>query len=419
MSQPPESSTPGPQPDHAGSPVPMATSRQPDRPSTISRVLFAVQFFGAIIVVTGLLIFLLFWSVPTDRDIEDRDLQAARPIALAIEALGNGTFRLDPDSSLGRKLDTHVTEIRSVTTAALRVTGTVAASLRPVGPDRSIQWQFNDPDALAAYFDWRRAVIDVQFAERQVQRVAELNEVRMTSHQTIVERLERLVAAGTDSLADLQLAQAELLEARIEGSREIHESESELSIAQQEKAVAQRQLQLMGLDVQVLEQATSDVDVVVADVPEEYQARVRIGQSCEAIFFGMPRQIFTGTVQRISPTLSIERRALRVLFFVDDPDDQLRPGMFADIGLGTDPREAILVPATSMIHLGRNSFVFVRVAAQADVWKLTQVEAGDARNGQAEILEGLSPGDEIISQNAILLKPVAAASLRADAQRTP
>lgn len=391
----------------------------PDRPTTFSRILFAVQFFGAIAVAAGVLIYLTFWSAASDRELEDRTLRAGPPIPPAIQALGDGTFRLVPDSSLGRKLDTHVAETRRVTTAALRVTGTVAASLRPVGPDRAIQWQFNDPEALAAYFEWRRAVIDMQFAERQVERMAELNEVRMTSHRTIVERLERLVSAGTDSLADLQMAQAELLEAKIEGNREIHESESELSIARQEKAGAQRQLQLMGLDVEMLEQATSDVDIVVADVPEGYQGRVRVGQSCEAVFFGMPRQIFTGTVQRISPTLSIERRALRVLFFVDDPDDQLRPGMFADIGLGTDPREAILVPATSMIHLGRDSFVFVRVDGQADGWKLTRIVAGDVYNGQVEVLEGLSPGDEIISRNAVLLQPVAAASLRADAQRTP
>ncbi len=402
-----------------GSRAPTAASVPADQTSILSRVLFYLQFFGAIAVTLGLLIFLLFWSPASDRDTEDRDVRATPPIALAIEALGDGLFRLDADSSLGRKLDTHVTEMQSVTTAALRVTGTVAASLRPVGPDRSIQWQFNDPDALAAYFEWRRAAIDMQFAERQVERMAELNEVRVTSHRTIVERLERLVAAGTDSKADLQLAQAELLEARIEGSREIHESESELSIAIQEKAVAERQLQLMGLDVEMLEQATSDIDIVVADVPEQYHATVRVGQSCEALFFGIPRQIFTGTVQRISPTLSIERRALRVLFFVDDPDDQLRPGMFADIGLGTDPREAILVPATGIIHVGRDSFVFVRVDGQSDVWKLTGIVAGDVRNAQVEVLEGLSPGDEIISQNAILLKPVAAASLRADAQRMP
>jgi membrane fusion protein, heavy metal efflux system len=398
--------------DRAAVSAPPAAAAATGRPSAASRLFFALQFFGAIAVAGGVLIYLVFWPAGDPHERVDGGPQAQPPIVQAVEPLDDGMIRVDPDSSLGRKLDSTIVEVRRVTTAALRVTGTVAASLRPVGPDNSEQWQFNDPEALAAYFEWRRAGIDVQFAEQQVRRMKQLNEVRVTSRKTIVERLQRLVAAGTDSLADLQLAEAELLESEIEGSREIHEAESELSLAQQEKAVAKRQLQLMGLDVEMLQQATSDVDIVVAEVPEGHQARVRIGQQCEALFFGIPRQIFPGTVQRIAPTLSLERRALRVLFFVDDPDDQLRPGMFADIGLGTDARDAILVPATSVIHIGRDSYVFVRAGDEPDVWMLARVQAADVQNGEVEILEGLDPGQEIISQNAILLKPVAAAGLR-------
>ncbi|TVP97219.1 MAG: hypothetical protein EA381_15545 [Planctomycetaceae bacterium] len=51
----------------------------------------------------------------------------------------------------------------------------------------------------------------------------------LESLRTIVERLQRLVAAGTDTRADLQQAEADLLAAEIDGRKDIHEADSELS----------------------------------------------------------------------------------------------------------------------------------------------------------------------------------------------
>jgi len=380
-----------------------------------SRLFFMLQFFGSIAVVGAALVYLMFFH---GHAAEPLDIDADGPAALprAVEQVGPRHIRVDPASSLGQKLVVGVVQRDRIATALLRVTGTVAASLRPVGPNDTDQWQFNDPAALEAFYDWRRAQVDVQFAQEQTQRMVQLNETRLESQQRIVERLRRLVDAGTDTVADLQLAEAEYLQTEIEGRQAIHEAESDLRRASQEVAVAARQLQLMGLDVEMLEQALADVDIVVAEVPEDYLARVRIGQQSEARFLGFPRQLFPGVVQRISPTLSLERRALRVLFFVDDPDDKLRPGMFADIGLGTDPRDATLVPAEAVIHVGKNDFVFARTpqdaAQDAQLWQLVPVEVGDTREGLLEVLAGVEPGTEIIVQGAILLKPLAASIVR-------
>ena len=50
--------------------------------------------------------------------------------------------------------------------------------------------------------------------------------------------------------------------------------------------------------------------------------------------------MFTGKVSGISPVISKEKRVLNVQFTVKDPDGIVRPGMFAEIGLGTDKRKA-------------------------------------------------------------------------------
>jgi membrane fusion protein, heavy metal efflux system len=417
----PEGLTPGgpdvsPPDSTATRPEVLATEQE--TPTSLGgRISFLVQFFGSLAIAGLVLLYLLFMPEhhPDDGEVAESD----RMLARAVEIVDEEWIRIDRESSLAAKLDTDRVRLREISTPVLRVTGTVAASLRPIGPDSTDQWQFNDPEALEAFFEWRRAEIDVQFSEEQAVRVRDLNETRLTSRRTIIERLERLVTAGTDTRADLQLAEAELMETEILGREEIHEADSALRVARQEMAVAARQLQLMGLDIEMLESASSDVDIVVAEVPEEFQTRVRIGQLCEARFVGMRRRVFPGTVQRISPTLSLERRAVRVLFFVDDPDDELRPGMFADIGLGTDPRETMLIPATSVIHIGRDDFVFTRSDPGSDLWTLQSVEVGDTRDGEVEIFSGLEPDQEIISEGAILLKPVAMAVLRGQAGGIP
>lgn len=383
-----------------------------DAPKALTKLWFAVQFFGSLAVVGAIVAVLAF---APERLLGEHDASAgtvATP-ATAVREVDEEHLWIDPDSAFAGKLVVSTTRKSTVSAPLLIVPGTVAASLRPVGPDNAEQWQFNEPEALEAYFDWRRAKIDEQFSIEQTDRVRDLVDTQVGSRRTIVERLRRLVAAGTDSQADLQLAEAELLEAEIEGRQQIHETASDLRRARQDLAVASRQIAMLGLDVELLDTATLDIDVVVAEVAEEYRDRVRIGQSCEARFVGIRGRVFPGTVQLISPTLSAERRALRVLFFVDDPDDDLRPGMFATIGLGTDLRESILVPADSVIHIGRDDYVFVRgthVAGQQ--WRLVQVVVGDQSGSMIEIIEGLEEGTELISQGAILLKPIAASMLR-------
>jgi cobalt-zinc-cadmium efflux system membrane fusion protein len=374
-----------------------------------SRIAFLLQFFGSLAIVGLAVGYFLFFQ-----GAEPQNAGQRQPSSLnrAVEVIDGQRIRVLPETRLGQQLIPGVVRRDEISTPLLRVTGTVAASLRPVGPDTGDQWQFNEPEALTAFFDWRRASIDAQFFEEQIARMVQLDQARMRSQQQIVDRLRRTVDTGTASLADLQVAEAEFLQTQIEGRQGIHEAESDFRRAQQELAVAARQLQLMGLDIDMLQQATADVDVVVAEVPEDYLARVRIGQECQARFFGFPREIFPGVVQRVSPTLSIERRALRVLFFVDDPDDKLRPGMFADIGLGTEARQATLIPAESVIHIGKEDFVFVRDSSQPDTWLLAEVEVGDARGGIIEVLSGLNPGTEIIAAGAILLKPIAASIVR-------
>src|SRR5262249_26466315 len=153
-------------------------------------------------------------------------------------------------------------------------------------------------------------------------------------------------------------------------------------------------------DPELLGRSSDGSAIVMADVPEARLNFARQGQGCTARFFAFPDTVFTGQVGSLAPTLAGDRRTLRVLFVLADPDGRLRPGMFADIGLGTDPRNTILIPANAVVHVGRSDYVLV--GTEPGVWKVTEVKVGELHGSRVEILAGLKPGQQVIGSGAIL-----------------
>jgi multidrug efflux pump subunit AcrA (membrane-fusion protein) len=100
-----------------------------------------------------------------------------------------------------------------------------------------------------------------------------------------------------------------------------------------------------------------------------------------------------------------------VLFDLEDKDDRLRPGMFAEIGLGTDPREAILIPTSAVIHVNREDYVFRHTDDGGPYYDVVKVEVSEAPGDMVEVLSGLKPGDRIAGNDAVLFKPLAIRSL--------
>src|SRR5262249_29598474 len=150
---------------------------------------------------------------------------------------------------------------------------------------------------------------------------------------------------GTERLKDVIAERVNLKQFEIQGKKDVHEAENAVKVAEKTEAALARQLQQAGLEPTMLRSAAAEGDIVVAEVPERVVSRVRLGMSCEVRFFAFPNRVFTGRVSAISPVISKDKRVLNVQFTVKDPANEIRPGMFAEIGLGTDRRQALLMPA--------------------------------------------------------------------------
>jgi hypothetical protein len=366
-------------------------------------VSLAVQVALSLAVVGGVLAYLLAGKNTSSPDEEKRPSRPEEVVQMA----GPNAIRVRPGTPLDDKL--RVTTVRAVwlTSPVLHVTGAALASLRPGKKLAQDAWQFATPELLTAFADWQKAVTDIQFQETQLKAIRDLNESRIDAQHEVVARMEKLVAAGTDTQKDLVAERTNLIQYRIQGRKEIHEAETAVKLALRTEATLARQLQQAGLEPTMLRSAAAQGDVVVAEVPERLMDRVKLDMTCEVQFYAITNRVFTGKVSSISPVISKDKRILNVQFVVKDHENMIRPGMFAQIGLGTDRRQSLLMSVDGVLHVDERDYALVAaVAAKPGTWRITEVQIGELRGTDVEVLSGLKAGDRVLGQGAILLKPV-------------
>jgi hypothetical protein len=321
----------------------------------------------------------------------------------AIRVTGPRELRIEPGSSLESKLTLREVRRERTTSAILDVTGSVVASLPKGGKTIEGRWQFASPELLSAYVEWTKSGAEVTFTRQQLATAQQLRATKVSAQEKVVERLSKLVQAGSDSPKDLAVEETNLQQAKLEGQKVVHEATAALRSAERSQAALHRQLEQAGLDPEVLATAKEGSALLVADVPESKIARARQGQSSRARFYGLPGKEFAGTVSRISPTVTREQRTLRVLVILEDTQAELRPGMFADVGLGTDERDAVWAPSDGILHIGKADYLVV--SRGGGHWSVVEVVLGESRGTESEILRGAEPGDKVLGPGAILLKP--------------
>lgn len=328
----------------------------------------------------------------------------------AAEVIGAGRLRVRADAPFASRLHFDEANERLQAVPLLRATGRVIASLRR--SDEGLVWQFASVELLTLWADWERSLVDVEFAREMVGNTQELTAVRIAAQELLVERLAKLVEAGSESERELAAAAAGLGQLRIEQRRQEREAEVALAVALRTEASLHRQLQQQGLDPSSLQVAPArgrEVDFVVAEVPEAKASRLKPGISAELRFLALPGLILQARSAALAPCILPDRRIMLVQFQVDEPDRRLLPGMFAEIALGTEPTSLVMVSAAAVVHHRGTDYV---VVARGDgELAILRVEAGAAVDGMVPIRNGLDAGERVVTEGAILLKPLFAGAL--------
>lgn len=141
-------------------------------------------------------------------------------------------------------------------------------------------------------------------------------------------------------------------------------------------------------------------------VPELFLATLRTGQKAAISVDAMPDRKFEAEVFAIDPLVDQAGRSVVIRARIPNPDDSLRPGLFARVVLTIEERKnAVFVAEQSLVPVGDQHFLFKVVdkdGAKFVAW--TKVKIGERRKGEVEIIEGLVAGDVVVTAGLLKVR---------------
>jgi len=142
--------------------------------------------------------------------------------------------------------------------------------------------------------------------------------------------------------------------------------------------------------------------IAVLHIPERQMGKLRVGLKTQLMIDAMERTELKGRIKRISPVIDPETGTVKVTVEVNDPSRKLRPGMFARIKIIYDVHaNSILLPKDAVMSEDRESAVFV----VRDSLAIRQsIRIGYINTSYVEVLEGLVPGDTVVTTGKGSLK---------------
>lgn len=146
----------------------------------------------------------------------------------------------------------------------------------------------------------------------------------------------------------------------------------------------------------------SDISTIKLDfpVPETALAALRPGLTIEARSAAYPDIPFRGQIATVDPVIDPNTRAVTVRARLPNPDGKLKPGMLLTVAIETSPRLGLSVPELAVIGEGDSRFVYVVDKGAA---KRVQVRTGLRSAGRVEIVEGLQPGQPVVTEGVVKL----------------
>lgn len=153
---------------------------------------------------------------------------------------------------------------------------------------------------------------------------------------------------------------------------------------------------------------------VLAEVFESQADWVKVGQSADVTFSYKPGRAWGGFVEYIYPSLNPKTRTLRVRLRFDNPNEDLKPNMFANIAIyGGAQNNLLIVPREAVIRTGNDARV---ILAMGDgKYQARNIVMGIESGDWIAIKEGVLEGDRVVTSGQFLID--SEASLKASIQR--
>jgi len=142
-----------------------------------------------------------------------------------------------------------------------------------------------------------------------------------------------------------------------------------------------------------------------AQVPEHLAGRLQKGQTARIRLPGFPGKVIEAKLAHMGAYADEKSGTVEAAFHIPNDDQlSLRPGMRAEFSIVTASRENVpVVPKAALQGEGGNRFVFVKDFELPNAFVKAAVVIGESNDKYVEVVGGLLPGDEVVSEGAYAL----------------
>jgi len=142
---------------------------------------------------------------------------------------------------------------------------------------------------------------------------------------------------------------------------------------------------------------------MLAEVFEQELGLVRVGQEAKLRIVAYPDKVLAGKVVFVYPTIDPDTRTARVRIELPNSLGLLKPAMYGNVELASDPRmgKTLAVPDSAVLDSGARQVVLVRRGE--GMFEPRAVKLGVRADGYVGVMEGLQAGEEVVVRANFLI----------------
>jgi Cu(I)/Ag(I) efflux system membrane fusion protein len=140
---------------------------------------------------------------------------------------------------------------------------------------------------------------------------------------------------------------------------------------------------------------------ILGDIYEYELPLIKVGQTADVTLSYDPQTHFEARVDFIYPTLDPQTRTAKVRFTLANPEERLKPDMYANVELNVPLGLRLAVPKDAVLETGERKIIFIHHGGGKLEWR--NVATGVRAAEWVEITEGLKPGEHIVTSANFLI----------------
>ena len=241
--------------------------------------------------------------------------------------------------------------------------------------------------------------------------------VEIVSEKKFSQTIESYCTALSSKTTSFKIKKSELVEpidfeAKVKKGDIIARLSSKTIIAPFEGRIGTRGISssILGTDSIILTLDDSEKIFCDLQIPEVFAAVLKKDLKVNAKFLAYKDKLYEGIIVSKASRVDAQTRSILARAQINNEDLEILPGSLLDIELLYNEKESLSVADTAIIFEDEKKFVYK--VLDSNRIKKTEVVTGIRREGNLEILEGLSANDKVVREgltrlaDGIVVKPI-------------